>query len=358
MGLENVKYDAFISYRHCELDSFVSENLHKKLENFKLPKSVLKKTGLKKKKIERVFRDEAELPLSDNLSDPIMAALKNSDFLIVICTPRLPLSAWCKKEIETFVSLKDRKHVLLVLAEGEPDESFPEILLYEDVVEKDLDGNEVTIRRTREPLAAECRGKNNKERLQAMDNAVIKLCAAMFGLNYNDLKQRHREQQMKRRLFVMEAAIAVVTLFAIVCVFFTIRIQKQKETIQDKYAASMAVASEELYDTGRKLDAIYAARSVLPDKETDGYNEEAYRALVDAMGVYTVSESYVPTSVVSINSNILIYEISADEKTMIVYGRDNELSAIDIESGEVFSLCGRLWSEAGWEVDDDRLLVR
>ena len=46
MGLENVKYDAFISYRHCELDSFVSENLHKKLENFKLPKSVLKKMGI------------------------------------------------------------------------------------------------------------------------------------------------------------------------------------------------------------------------------------------------------------------------------------------------------------------------
>ena len=49
MGLENVKYDAFISYRHCELDSFVSENLHKKLENFKLPKSVLKKMGLKER---------------------------------------------------------------------------------------------------------------------------------------------------------------------------------------------------------------------------------------------------------------------------------------------------------------------
>ncbi|MBQ2183953.1 MAG: toll/interleukin-1 receptor domain-containing protein, partial [Lachnospiraceae bacterium] len=155
MGLENVKYDAFISYRHCELDSFVSENLHKKLENFKLPKSVLKKMGLKKKKIERVFRDEAELPLSDNLSEPIMAALNNAEFLIVICTPRLPLSQWCKKEIETFVTTHDRKHVLLVLAEGEPDESFPEILLYEDVVEKDLNGNDVTIRRTREPLAAD-----------------------------------------------------------------------------------------------------------------------------------------------------------------------------------------------------------
>ncbi|MBO4784242.1 MAG: TIR domain-containing protein, partial [Lachnospiraceae bacterium] len=335
MGLENVKYDAFISYRHCELDSFVSENLHKKLENFKLPKSVLKKMGLKKKKIERVFRDEAELPLSDNLSEPIMAALNNAEFLIVICTPRLPLSQWCKKEIETFVATHDRKHVLLVLAEGEPDESFPEILLYEDVTEKDLNGNDVVIRRTREPLAADCRGKNNKERLKNMDNAVIKLCAAMFNLNYDDLKQRHREQQIKKRIIAMEAILAVVAIFAFVCVLFTVKIQKQNKMIQDKYASSMAAASRELYESGRRLDAIYAARSVLPDRETKDYNEEAYRALIDAMNVYGAAESYVPKTIVQIPSSIISYCISPDKKKMALYGFDDILYVADIESGEI-----------------------
>ena len=335
MGLENVKYDAFISYRHCELDSFVSENLHKKLENFKLPKSVLKKMGLKKKKIERVFRDEAELPLSENLSEPIMAALNNAEFLIVICTPRLPLSQWCKKEIETFVETHDRKHVLLVLAEGEPDESFPEILLYEDVTEKDLNGNDVVIRRAREPLAADCRGKNNKEILKNMDNAVIKLCAAMFNLNYDDLKQRHREQKIKKRIIAMEAILAVVAIFAFVCVLFTAKIQKQNKMIQDKYASSMASASRELYENGRRLDAIYAARSVLPDKETKDYNEEAYRALIDAMNVYGAAESYVPTTIVQIPSSIMSYEISPDKKRMALFGFDDILYVADIESGEI-----------------------
>ncbi|MBO4310673.1 MAG: TIR domain-containing protein [Lachnospiraceae bacterium] len=335
MGLENVKYDAFISYRHCELDSFVSENLHKKLENFKLPKSVVKKKGLKKTKIERVFRDEAELPLSGNLSDPIMAALGNTEFLIVICTPRLPQSLWCKKEIETFVQTHDRNHVLLVLAEGEPDESFPEILLYEDVKEKDLNGNEVLIRRTREPLAADCRGKNNKERLKAMDNAVIKLCAAIFNLNYDDLKQRHREAQIKKRIIAMEAALAVVAVFAIVCILFTVKIQKQNKTIQDKYASSMAAASKELYENGRRLDAIYAARSVLPDRETKDYNEDAYRALVDAMNVYGASESYVPENIVTIPSSIITYRVSPDRQKMVLYGFDEKLYIADIKSGEI-----------------------
>ena len=71
------EYDAFISYRHCELDSFVAEQLHKRLEAFRLPKYLAeqRKTG-EKTRISRVFRDKEELPLATNLSDPIQEALE------------------------------------------------------------------------------------------------------------------------------------------------------------------------------------------------------------------------------------------------------------------------------------------
>ena len=36
------KYDAFISYRHADLDRFVAENLQKQLEWFKIPGSLKK----------------------------------------------------------------------------------------------------------------------------------------------------------------------------------------------------------------------------------------------------------------------------------------------------------------------------
>ena len=48
--LKNIHYDAFISYRHCESDSFVAEKIHRKLESFKLPKSVLPKVKNGKKR--------------------------------------------------------------------------------------------------------------------------------------------------------------------------------------------------------------------------------------------------------------------------------------------------------------------
>jgi len=158
------RYDAFISYRHTELDKFVAANLIKQLEAYKLPKSVAKKLTGKKTKIERVFRDREELPLTNNLEEPIVEALQNTEWLIVICSPRLPESMWCKKEIETFISLRGREHVLAVLIEGEPAESFPEELLYKTVEVKTADGAIELIKEPVEPLAADFRGKNGKDK--------------------------------------------------------------------------------------------------------------------------------------------------------------------------------------------------
>ena len=71
-----MKYDAFISYRHAPLDMEIAKKLHKTLETFHIPASVRKKTG--KKKINRVFRDQEELPIGSDLNDNISAALKES----------------------------------------------------------------------------------------------------------------------------------------------------------------------------------------------------------------------------------------------------------------------------------------
>ena len=59
-------YNAFISYKHAELDNKVAAMIERDLEHYHIPARLRKKTGYKK--IERIFRDEAELPLSDNLS--------------------------------------------------------------------------------------------------------------------------------------------------------------------------------------------------------------------------------------------------------------------------------------------------
>ncbi|MDE5819771.1 MAG: toll/interleukin-1 receptor domain-containing protein, partial [Lachnospiraceae bacterium] len=126
---EAFRYDAFISYRHAPLDQYVAQTLQRRLESFKVPRLADKETKeLGKKSIRRIFRDRDELPLAGNLSEPIMEALSSSENLIVICSPRILESQWCKREIETFIALRGMDHVFAVLIEGAPDEAFPEPL--------------------------------------------------------------------------------------------------------------------------------------------------------------------------------------------------------------------------------------
>ena len=119
-------FTAFISYRHASPDDKVARWLHSAIETYRIPASVQKQTGMKK--MGRCFRDEEELPLSPDLGDDIERALDGSDWLVAVCTPRYLESKWCMRELEYFAGRKGREHILAVLADGRPAESFPDLL--------------------------------------------------------------------------------------------------------------------------------------------------------------------------------------------------------------------------------------
>ena len=83
--MSEYRYTAFISYRHTMPDEAIAKKLHTLIENYRIPSDVRKSTG--RKKMGRIFRDQEELPLSTDLGNDIKAALENSEWLIVICSP-------------------------------------------------------------------------------------------------------------------------------------------------------------------------------------------------------------------------------------------------------------------------------
>ena len=346
--LKNVHYDAFISYRHSELDDFVAGKLHKKLESFKIPKVIKNKIKNGKKGIERVFRDVEELPLSDDLSESITTALNNSDFFIAVCTPRYIESKWCMKELEVFLQNHDRDHVLLVLAEGEPDESFPEILKFEDIKLTDEAGSIVTERREKEPLAADTRGADRREISKAVDTAVIKLCAAIMGLSYDDLKQRHHEALVRKMTFTVggiSLAILIFAIFATVTLVMigrkNVLIEAQYDKLEKLYAGSMVSVAKDLMGDGRRMDAVYALRSVLPDDAGEGYNADALDCLTTILGVYGTGEQYFPVKTYDINSIVLDYDVS-NAGNYLWISDTLALYVFDVQSGEKIMEIGRI----------------
>ena len=196
-------YDAFISYRHNPLDMSVALRLQQLLERRK---------GSDDKYL-RVFRDQSELPTSGDLGQDIRTALEHSRYLIVICTPAYRESKWCMAELQYFRELHGHTnhHILPLLAEGEPMEAFPELLLWELRGATDSAGKHVTVRTEVEPLGADIRssGRNGWKK---------KLQTEYYG-------SQHPFWAVNMMIYIKEPnATSVIGLFCSFCPFFLLQL--------------------------------------------------------------------------------------------------------------------------------------
>lgn len=195
------RYVAFISYRHTPSDVRWAKWLHMGIEGFRTPASMVRQ-GYPKRLVP-VFRDHDELPVDASLSENLLAALEASDFLVVVCSPRTPMSKWVGQEIETFQRLGKGDRVLALLIEGEPAESFPAALYTSVVKRQDQDGSLTTQHVSLEPLAADVRGHTDQESSRGVRNrkALLRVVAGILGCRFDDLWQR----EARRRRRVLQA---------------------------------------------------------------------------------------------------------------------------------------------------------
>ena len=250
--LSQVVYDAFICYRHGEIDSKVAQILQKKMEHFHTPISYKNKSG----KIKRIFMDEGELSSCSDFGLQIREALKNSGWLIVICSPKTKDSPWVNLEIKTFLEFHDRSRILAVVTEGEPKEVLPEELL----------GGSVTS----EVLAADARGKTRKQILQnTKKNVLLKIVAPILGTTYDSLKQRRKNYIIKKYAVIMTAFLIVADAMFLFILNRNRKIEEQYLQIKKNEAENQVILSESLLKEGNREGALQAALAVQWDQDND-----------------------------------------------------------------------------------------
>lgn len=317
-----MKYDAFISYRHLPRDMYVAKGIHKALETARIPKKIQQLTG--KKKIQRVFRDQDELPIGSDLGEKIEAALRESEYLIVICTPQTKESAWVMKEIDTFISLRGRNHVLAVLAEGEPEESFPPQLL------SDALGN------PREPLAADVRGYSKGYITNKIKTESLRLAASILGCDYDDLRQRHKERVVKRNMRIAVAVAVLGVAFGLYSAWNLARINENYREMLIVESATLAEKSTNILESGDRKTAAKIAMAGLPGFGGDRpYVSTAAYSLSMALGTYDIGEELSYDTVLQHDVQVEDFDYDPDTGYVVSYTETDEVYMWDTASGEL-----------------------
>ena len=328
----DLHYNAFISYKHAPADIAVAKDIQHQLEHFHVPKAIRAKTG--KNKIERIFRDQEELPITSDLNNDIAYALEDAEFLIVICSSSTKLSTWVPREIATFLENHDRNHILTVLVDGEPNDVIPEILRKEVTTVTGEDGEEHEETRIFEPLSCDYREGIR----QARKTEIPRLAAALLGCSYDELVMRARQYKM-RRLTAIGSVIGVLAVgFIGYLLWSNHQIQQNLRQAQINQSVYLANEASDALNNENRILAVELAMAALPSEERPDwpYVPEAEYVLQRAIEAYGTKTSdttdYSAVWNMAMRGTIRNFLTSSEDRAVIAYDSTGDIAAWSLDT--------------------------
>jgi hypothetical protein len=184
------RFRAFLSYSRA--DDRTARWLHGELERFRTPKDLVGATGTHgpvERRVAPVFRDRTDLSSGGVLQAKLVEALRDSEFLVVLCSPSSAKSAYVNAEVQQFIDEGRADHILPVIVSGEPHSGSDETECMSPAL------------RTLELLAADLRDtklENGRQIGDGREGGKFKLIAGMLGVRLDALLQRERRRQRAR----------------------------------------------------------------------------------------------------------------------------------------------------------------
>ena len=249
------KYFAFISYNAKDTDW--GKKLQKKLEHYKLPSTLCREHGWKRKPIKPVFFAPTDIQ-PGGLSEELQERLKASRNLIVICSPNSAKSEWVGKEIEFFHSLGRTKNIHFFIVDGTPHSGNPETECFNPVIDK-LGLPEILGANIHEKVYSSPR--LNKER------AYVQLISKLLGVEFDAIWQRHKRMLVRKALAWTVGTLAVIAALIVVWRFnqpYDIKLQLNEASFQNDNLPPLKDAVVTLYfDNETKTDTIHALNDIM-----------------------------------------------------------------------------------------------
>ena len=269
VSVEPIRYRAFISY--CHRNQAVAKWLHKALETYRFPSSIVGdegEQGVIPKTVGRIFRDEDELAGAAELGPKLQQALREAQALIVICSIEAAKSYWVDQEIRYFKQVHPDRPVLAVIANGAPcieQQCFPESLLFGVDRHGEIDRSV-----THEPLAPD---------LQKLDKDTVRLkvVAGLFGISYGDLAQRDIKRA-HRQMAIGSAVAAVIVAALAVLSILALSSAHRADRERDRAVQQQQIAEHNADEASRKAWlANVAAQEVRREADMISHNSKSAR---------------------------------------------------------------------------------
>lgn len=237
------RYKAYLSYSHS--DESWARWVHRSLESYRVPASLRGQRPDGREVPDRlspIFRDREDLSSAADLSEGLTQAMRDSESLILICSPAAAASRWVNEEVRYFQSLGRADRVFCMVVDGEPDSSAGEDSCFPPALFDGVDDAPA------EPLAADPRPYADGKSL-----ARLKLIAGMLGVRLDDLRRRDLKRKRRWQALSVVAVVGVITLMALA---ISSRIAEQRERQSAEQMATFIVDLGEDLKTEIDLEAL------------------------------------------------------------------------------------------------------
>ena len=177
---QKYKYFAFISY--SSKDQTWGRYLQKKLERYRLPARLASKRKEAPNRAYPIFRDETDLS-GFKVRDALEAELKESRFLVVICSPRSAQSSWVNDEIQYFIDHGWEDRILPFIVEGVPYSGDPETECFPPALRN----------MSEDPLGVDVTALGKRK-------AFLRLVSALLDVKFDELVRRDSVRRFRTGL--------------------------------------------------------------------------------------------------------------------------------------------------------------
>ena len=203
---ESFKYFAFISFQSSDAKEALW--VQKAIESYRLPTAISRSKDLPKR-MRPCFCYLNDINLSEELMDELKLRMEQSEYLIVVCSPRSAKSTFVNGGIDYFVNLGRRDKIVPLIVDGIPYKGDPETECYPEALRRHFPKNPDPM------LDHQILGVNINEEGAGSSSwkrrrAVLMVIARMLNLEFDNLW--NREVRRRRRQKIMTTAIVALVL--------------------------------------------------------------------------------------------------------------------------------------------------